>query len=315
MAKYTTPSGIELHYEAHGHSSNPPVMLIMGLGAQLTTWPTEFIDKLVEKHLYVICFDNRDVGLSSKLHKHGKPKLMLNVIKRTFRMPEAIPYTLEDMANDVTSLMDGLNISKAHLVGTSMGGMIAQIIAAKHHQRCISLVSMMSSPSGPAKSKSSFKVLFKLLRTGRNLRNKRSLIEQNVKLNQLIGSPAFPIEESQLWKLATTNIERCHYPDGYRRQLAAVAFSRNRVPLLNQINVPTLILHGSEDPLIPWQIGVETAIHIPKAKIHIVRGMGHNIPPVLCAKLTKKIAKHIYKAEQKAGKNPKRKSSPWAGDF
>lgn len=299
MAEHITSSGIRLHYQDHGDPQAPVVILIMGLGAQMTVWPEPFIEYLVKQRFRVIRFDNRDVGLSSKLDDHGQPNLITQALKQKFKLQSNPPYTLDDMAQDVIDLMDGLKIPKAHIVGASMGGMIAQIIAAKFRKRCKSLTSMMSTTGNPKLPKANLKVMWQLVTNRRGNKNEEAAIEQTVKLNRILGSPEYPMDELELRRLAEQNIKRSYHPSGFKRQLAAITSAGNRIPLLQRIKVPTLIIHGSDDPLIPVQAGLDTAIHINKSKIRIIRGMGHNIPLSLCEPLAKMIFKHARKTEMK----------------
>lgn len=307
VAEHITSSGIHLHYQDHGNKQAPTLILIMGLGAQMTVWPDSFIHYLVNQGFRVIRFDNRDTGLSSKLDEHGQPNLIAQALKRKLKMTAKPPYTLDDMAQDVIDLMDALEIKKAHIVGASMGGMIAQIMAAKFRKRCKSLTSMMSSSGNPKLPKANLKVVWQLISNRRPNRNQEAAIQQTIKLNQILGSPEYPMDELELRRLAERNIKRSYHPPGFKRQLAAITSSGNRVPLLQRIKVPTLIIHGSDDPLIPVQAALDTAIHISKSKIRIVRGMGHNIPSTLGEPLAKMIFKHIRKTEMKLARKALKK--------
>ncbi len=274
-------------------------MLIMGLGAQMTVWPELLIQELVRRGHRVIQFDNRDVGLSSKLDQWGQPNPITHALKRKLKLNQKPPYTLEDMAQDVIELMDGLQIEKAHLVGASMGGMIAQIVAAQHKARCLSLTTLMSTSGNPKLPKANLRVLWQLISNRRPNTNEESAIAKAIALNRILSGSRFDIEEAELRSLAERNIKRCYHPAGFKRQLVAITSAQSRVPLLKRIKVPTLIIHGSEDPLIPVQAALDLAIHIPKSKIRIIRGMGHHLPPPVCPSLAKMIAKHTHKAERK----------------
>ncbi len=299
MLTVQTKSGILINYEDTGDRTAPVIILIMGLGAQLTVWPDELYLGLAEKGFRVIRFDNRDTGLSSQLEQLGNPNLFKVWLSKRLPVASHIPYTLDDMANDVLELMAALRIKKAHLVGASMGGMIAQLIAAQHKKKVLSLTSIMSSSSKPKLSASSLK-LFLQLAKHRPLRvNRDSAIHYNIKLNQLIGSPAYPQDEQTLRKQATLGVDRAHNPQGFNRQLAAIAASDCRQHLMTKIKAPTLVIHGSLDPVMPVAAGKQTAAQIRKAKLKIVNGMGHDFPPALMAKMTKWISKHVKKAEQK----------------
>lgn len=298
MNTVTFDSGISLHYQDQGDKKAPAVILIMGLGCQLTVWPDEFYFGLVEKGYRVIRFDNRDVGLSSQLNNLGSPSIVKSWLSQKARIPSSAPYTLEDMAQDVLDLMAALGIKKAHLIGASMGGMIAQIIAAKHKKKVISLTSIMSSTGTPGLHKNLINIALQLAKHP-NKPNRESAIQYNVKLNQLIGSPSYPIEKKALLKNAEYHVDRAHNPIGVKRQLVAITSSGCRKQLLPRIKAPTLVIHGSEDPVIPVSSGKETAKHIRKSKLKIIEGMGHDFPPVLMKKLVKWVSKHVDKAEIK----------------
>ncbi|MEP1386049.1 MAG: alpha/beta hydrolase [Paraglaciecola sp.] len=297
MQSIRLTSGISINYQDTGKKSAPVIILIMGLGAQMTVWPDELYQGLVEKGFRVIRFDNRDVGLSSQLDELGQPSLFRNWISKHLRLKTHAPYKLEDMANDVLQLMAALNIKKAHLVGASMGGMIAQIIAAKHRKKVLSLTSIMSSPSA-ATSTPKLSLLLRLARPPIKT-NREAAIRYNIKMNHLISGSAYPIDESRLRTHATLNIDRAHNPAGVRRQLVAITTSRDRHKLLKKIKASTLVIHGSDDPIISVAGGKETAARIRKSKLKIIDGLGHNFPPILMSQMTKWIAKHATKAEKK----------------
>ncbi|MFY8326637.1 alpha/beta fold hydrolase [Pseudoalteromonas sp. ZZD1] len=299
MLTVQTKSGIIINYEDTGDRTAPVIILIMGLGAQLTVWPDELYLGLVAKGFRVIRFDNRDTGLSSQLEQLGNPNLFKVWLSKRLPAASHIPYTLDDMANDVLELMAALKIKKTHLVGASMGGMIAQLIAAQHKKKVLSLTSIMSSSSKPKLSASSLKLFLQLAKYRRSQSSRDGAIHYNIKLNQLIGSPAYPQDELALRKQATLGVDRAHNPQGFNRQLAAIAASDCRQHLMPKIKAPTLVIHGSLDPVMPVAAGKKTAAQIRKAKLKIVNGMGHDFPPALMAKMTKWISKHVKKAEQK----------------
>lgn len=295
----TTKYGIKLSYQDCGDTTAPVIILIMGLGAQMTVWPDELYFGLVDKGFRVIRFDNRDVGQSSQLDEFGDPSLVKSWLSTRFPSRLKVPYLLEDMADDVLALMSILKIKKAHLVGASMGGMIGQILAARYRKRVLSLTSMMSSSSSPKLSMTNLSVFLKLAK--RPKRNaKEAIIQYHMKMNRLIGSPNYPTEEQELHKRAKINLERGYNPAGVKRQLAAITASGDRRKLARKIKVPTLVIHGSADPVIPLSAGIETAKHIRKAKLKVVYGLGHDFPVPLMPKLTKWISKHALKSQEKA---------------
>ena len=301
-------SGITISYQDKGKKSAPVIIMIMGLGAQLTVWPDELYLGLVAKGFRVIRFDNRDTGLSSQLEQFGSPNLFKIWLNKRLPIKSRIPYTLDDMANDVLELMAELKIKKAHLVGASMGGMIAQIIAAKYKKKVLSLTSIMSSSSKPKLSASNLKLFLQLAKHRRAQASRDGAIHYNIRLNQLIGSPAYPQDELALRKQATLGVDRAHNPQGFNRQLAAITASDCRQHLMPKIKAPTLVIHGSLDPVMPIAAGKQTAAQIRKAKLKIVNGMGHDFPPALMVKMTKWISKHDKKAEQKRAQKKLKKA-------
>lgn len=300
----TISSGITLHYQDEGKKSAPAIILIMGLGAQMTVWPDSLYRGLVEKGFRVIRFDNRDTGLSTQLDEFGSPSLVKAWLSKRLPIASSAPYKLEDMADDVLQLMNGLKLKKVHLVGASMGGMIAQILAAKHKKKVVSLTSIMSSVSFTSKPK--LKLLLSLARQPRQ-GNREDAIRYNIKLNRLIGSPAFPSDERTLYEQASRSIERAYNPSGFRRQLVAITATGDRRHMMKKIKAPTLVIHGSDDPVIPLAGGQDTAKRIRDAKLKVVDGMGHNFPPALMKKMTKWISRHVKKAEKsRKGKKQKK---------
>ena len=298
MNHITTPEGIRLAYERMGNRNDPAVILIMGLGAQMRIWPDALCHALVSKGYQVVRFDNRDVGLSSQMDQHGNPSLLATWLSTKLKRKPRVPYTLKDMARDVLALMDELDIDSAHLVGASMGGMIAQILAAKHKKRVRSLTSIMSSNTSPGLPDAKLKVLLKLAKRPTPF-NREAAIRYTMRMNRLIGSPAYPMDEMELRALAETSVERSASPTGFKRQLVAITAAGDRSNLLKKIKVPTLVIHGSDDPLIPSRMGEDTAAAIRKAKLKIISGMGHDLPPLLVPELVKLLSKHLKKSEKR----------------
>ncbi|MCF6436860.1 alpha/beta hydrolase [Pseudoalteromonas sp. MMG022] len=299
MPSIVTDHGITLNYQDEGPKEAPAIILIMGLGAQMTVWPEPFFYGLVKKGFRVVRFDNRDTGLSTQLEQYGSPSLVQTWLKKRFASTAAAPYTLEDMCQDTLALMGALRIKKAHLVGASMGGMIAQSLAAKHKKKVLSLTLVMSSSSMPRLCTRNFLLFMRLLRLQPVRNNEASSINYLVRLNQLIGSPGYPQDEHTLQKQAKLSVARAHTPSGFKRQLVALTYSGSREHLLPKIKAPTLVIHGLEDPIFPLCAGQKTAQSIRKAKLKVVPGMGHNFPPELMKKMTKWVAKHVTKSERK----------------
>jgi len=298
MKHFVTSDGIELAYETFGQRQHPCVILIMGLGAQMRVWPDSLCQLLSNKGYFVVRFDNRDVGHSSHLQQHGSPSLLKAWVQQKMQRKAQIPYTLKDMSRDVVALMDTLEIDSAHLVGASMGGMIAQILAAKKRKRVRSLTSIMSAGRAPGLPDPKLKVLLQLAKRPTPF-NREASIRYTMRMNRLIGSPAYPMDEMELRQLAETSFDRAGSPCGFKRQLVAITAAGDRRHLLKKIKTPTLVIHGSDDPLIPPRLGQDTARSIRKAKLKIIPGMGHDLPPALVPKLGKLLLKHLNKAEKK----------------
>jgi len=298
MPSITTHQGLSIHYQTFGRPENPAVMLIMGLGAQMTVWPDELIQGLLEKDLFVVRFDNRDVGLSSQLDELGNANLIKAWLSQRLPIKAAAPYVIDDMAQDALALLDALKIKKAHLVGASMGGMIAQNLAAHHRKRVASLTSIMSTTSRSGLPGSDLSVLLRLAKRPKG-QSRSASIRYNVKMNRLIGSPGYPTDDLTLWHQAGQNFDRANNPAGFKRQLAAITASGDRSHLLKRIKARTLVIHGSHDPIIPLAAGEDTANTIRKSKLKVVQGMGHDFPIPLAPKLAKWIARHVWKTERK----------------
>lgn len=284
-------NGIQLAYDVQGEPNGEPVVLIAGLGLQLISWPENFCRALVKQGYRVIRFDNRDSGLSTKMNHLGKPDLAMAFFKSMFHMPLFPGYTLDDMALDTIGLLDGLGIAKAHVVGASMGGMIAQIVAAKHPERTLSLTSIMSTtgrPGLPGPTTAARNALFSTPRT----HDMNSVVEHYMRTLKVLGSPKYPTPDAVLRQQVMQNIKRNVCPQGTARQLLAVTASGDRTIMLRRVHVPTLVIHGTDDPLVPVACGRDTARWIPGAMLREIDGMGHDIPPALEETLAELIAAH-----------------------
>jgi pimeloyl-ACP methyl ester carboxylesterase len=267
-------NNLSLEYESYGSKSREAVLLIQGMSAQLIHWPLELCHELVDRGYRVVRFDNRDVGLSTKLEKAGVPNLLPG-----FRVKAAAPpYTLQDMALDAIGLLDALDIRRAHIVGASMGGMIAQLIAADHPERTRSLTSIMSTSGAADLPPSRPAALAALMTPYPPASDREALIDRLVKVRRAIASPAYPMPDDETRRLAAQSIDRCFYPDGAIRQMAAALAAGDRRSSLARITAPTVVLHGQDDPLVPVECGIDTARHIPDADLRIVPGMGHDFP-------------------------------------
>jgi pimeloyl-ACP methyl ester carboxylesterase len=270
-------NGIEIEYEQFGPSGGPSLLLIMGLGAQMILWEEEFIGLFVDRGYRVTRFDNRDVGLSSKLD-HAGPANVMQVMAQT-RSGETpdVPYTLDDMADDTAGLLDALEIERSHVVGASMGGMIAQTLAIRHPRRVRSMVSIMSSTGNPELPPAKPEAMALLMRPP--AADRESAIENGVESRKLLSGSAHPFDEERARRNTALAYDRCFYPAGQSRQTAAIIAHGNRVDRLRRLDVPTLVIHGDVDPLVPVEGGHDTARSVPGADLLIIPGMGHDLHP------------------------------------
>ena len=288
--KFVNANGIRIAYRDHGHEQNPPLVLIAGIYNQLIRWPDEFIDMLVDHGFRVIRFDNRDIGLTEKMVGKKAPSVIRITMKLFFGVPVDIPYTLDDMANDTIGLLNALEIDKAHVVGMSMGGMIAQLVTILHPKRVLSLTSIMSTTGALGKGGASFKVARQMVAP---VPKDRTALENSVITRQMFGSPAYPQTDAEVTASVAQEFKRSNNPAGYLRQMAAVRLAPSRNNRLKRVKVPTLIIHGNQDLLVDVSGGVETKKCIEHAKFVRFEGMGHNLPKVLLpqfADLIKEIA-------------------------
>lgn len=288
-------NGITLEYEDYGDPADPPILLVMGLGAQLTLWPIELVEALVARGFRVIRYDNRDIGLSHKFDGVKAPGIVRLMLLGRLGFTPRVPYTLADMANDAAGLLDALGIDSAHVVGASMGGMIAQHIAFSHPARVRSLTSIMSTTGNrrlPPARKEAIEVL-----TKRPLSNDEEvLVEHGIRIARTIGSPAYRAEEGRLRANVTAGVRRSYYPAGLPRQLAAIVADGDRRARLSRVVAPTLVIHGEADPLVPLAGGQDTAAHIAGARLETFPGMGHDLPLKLVEPMADAIAGHAKAA-------------------
>jgi pimeloyl-ACP methyl ester carboxylesterase len=279
---------LKLEAVIHGKPDAPAILLIQGLGTPLTRWQPDMIGQLVEAGFRVIAFDSRDVGLSTKMDTLGLPDVQRMMSIPAFALPLPImpvlpiPYTLADMAADAVGLLDALDIAAAHIVGASLGGMVAQWIAAWHPERCLSLTSIMSSSGNPLLPPPTPAALHALFAPLPGARDEASLVEDSIWRQKVVMSPAYPTPDEELRALFTTEYQRSGFhPTGVIRQLAALQMAGDRRPLLMRIDTPTVVLHGEDDPLIHLACGRDTAAIIPEAEFRPIPGMGHDFPKAL----------------------------------
>ncbi len=301
MSRYAC-NNIEIEAQAFGLPQHPCILLIMGLGMQMLAWPEGFCQQLVDQGFFVIRFDNRDVGLSTHFEDAGRPNLPWAIAKRTLGLPIKPIYSLDDMANDAVALLDHFGIASAHIAGVPMGGMIAQAIAINHPKRVQSLISIMSTTGArslPGPTKLARNALLEPLPAGAGNQSPAGialLVEQSIRTFSVIGSPKyFPNNEVALNTLRarlTNSIQRAYRPRGVARQLLAVLATPDRTNKLKKLIIPSLVIHGKVDPLIPLACGQATAMAIPKSKFLPVDDMGHDLPEPLWPTLTNAIGEH-----------------------
>ncbi len=283
-------NGIEIEYETAGNRGDPALLLVMGLGAQLTIWPDAVFQGLAGRGFYVIRFDNRDTGLSTDFGSWGAADVPAAIQKAMRGEKVEAPYYLKDMAADAVGLLDALGIERAHMVGASMGGMIVQIVAAHYPQRTRSMVSIYSTSGRPGLPQGKPEALA-MLGSQPEGTSREARVEHGMKLRRTIGSPAYPTPDAELRALVEKNVDRRYYPEGVGRQYLAVIASGDRVEMLKKVRVPTLVLHGEEDPLLPVECGRDVARLVPGAEIETWPGWGHDFPSALIPTLVDRIAR------------------------
>ncbi|MBY9008491.1 MAG: alpha/beta hydrolase [Candidatus Lokiarchaeota archaeon] len=286
-------NNIEIEYETFGDPSSKPLLLVMGLGAQMIAWLDDFCMKFVDKGFYVIRFDNRDIGLSTKFEEAGIPDLMKEVMALQRGETITPAYILEDMADDAVGLLDALNIEKAHICGASMGGMIVQIIAFRHPTRVLSLTSIMSTTGNPDLPQAKPEAMQVLLAPAPTERE--AFIEESVRRRRILYGSGFPYDVDRQREIAAITYDRSFYPQGMARQTVAILANGNRASKLGSIKVPTLVIHGGDDPLVPVEGGKETAEKIDGADLILIDGMGHSLPPETWPQIVDAIAKNADK--------------------
>ena len=283
---------IDLAYETFGDPSDPAILLVMGLATQMLGWPDVLCTGLAERGHFVVRFDNRDIGLSTHL-TDAPPGDLMGLLQGDM---SSASYRLSDMAADAVGLLDALGIEAAHVVGASMGGMIAQTMAIEHPQRLLSLTSIMSTTGDASVGGPTEAAMGALLAPPANTRD--GAIDGTVAVYGIIGSPAYPFDEAEVRERAGIAYDRGHDPAGVSRQLAAILASGDRTSGLRELAVPTLVLHGDADVLVQPSGGEATAAAIPEAEHVVIEGMGHDLPAALVPELVDRIARHAAAAAQ-----------------
>ncbi|MFN2236179.1 MAG: alpha/beta fold hydrolase [Anaerolineales bacterium] len=286
----TAANGIEIVYDTFGDSSAAPMLLVMGLGAQLIAWDEEFCEKLAASGYWVIRFDNRDVGLSTHFDEAGIPDVMAMIQAQMQGEALDSPYRLKDLADDAVGLLDAIGVQSAHVVGVSMGGMIVQEMAIHHAQRIRTMTSIMSSTGNPALPSPKPEAIGVLMKPP--AANREAHIESSVEASKILGGSALAFDEDRVREKAGQSYDRGLSPAGTARQLAAILASGSRKEALKSVKVPTLVIHGDIDPLVPVEGGIDTAQAIPGAQLLIIEGMGHDLPPVIWPQVIEAIIKH-----------------------
>jgi pimeloyl-ACP methyl ester carboxylesterase len=292
MAEHMASVGeLEICYETFGSPDDPALLLVMGLGTQMIGWPDDFCQALAARGLHVIRYDNRDIGRSTHFRRQRPPTIKQLLL----RDKGAASYSLADMADDGIGLLARLGIERAHVAGASMGGMIAQTMAARHPDRVLSLASIMSNTGHRWKGTPGLRIYPMFMR--RPADNREGAIESTLSTFRLIGSPGFPFEEDELRRIAQLSYERGYNPAGTARQLAAILAAGDRTDELRRITAPTVVIHGTRDRMVRPSGGRETAKAIPGARLVEIDGMGHDLPPGAWDRIIDAIVSNIQRAD------------------
>jgi pimeloyl-ACP methyl ester carboxylesterase len=282
---------LEIAYETFGSPADPPLLLVMGLATQMIGWPDEFCRDLADRGLHVIRFDNRDIGLSTHLDDRGAPDIMAVFAGDR----SGVPYALADLADDTVGLLDALGLDSAHVVGASMGGIVAQLVAIRHPERMRSLTSVMSTTGDPAVGAPAEAARGVLLAPPAP--DRASAIQRAVDTYRVIGSPGFEFDEPAVRERAGLSYDRRYNPAGVARQLAAILTTPDRTADLGRLAVPTLVVHGRQDALVNVSGGRATAAAVPGAELLLVDGMGHDLPREVWPQLVERITALVQRAE------------------
>lgn len=282
-------NGITVEYDSFGSPSDRPLLLVMGLGAQMIHWDEAFCEGLAQRGHHVIRFDNRDSGLSTRFDDAPVPDMGALVTQLMSGQKPEVPYTLDDMAADAFGLLDALGVDRAHIAGASMGGMIVQAMALASPERVRSLTSIMSSTGNPALPPAAPEAMAAL--TSPVPADIEGYLARSVEVARVIGSPGFPFDEARTRERAKLAFERGVYPQGTARQMAAIVAHGNRRPRLQQVTLPALVIHGSADPLVPVHGGRDTHEALRGAEWLEIEGMGHDLPPGTWGSITEAISR------------------------
>ncbi len=300
-------NGVTLEYDVAGPEDGTPLLLIMGFGSQMTSWPSEFRDALTAAGLRVIQFDNRDVGLSQRFQGTPAARDVAKTVAEGGK-PD-IPYTLDDMAADAAALLDELGVASAHIAGASMGGMLAQLVALNHPGKTRSLVSIFSTTGDPSLPRSTPEAQAALLAAPSSTA-RADVVAHTVKNRKVYASTRWPMDEAVVGRLAGEAYDRAYYPEGTIRQYAAIVAAPARTQRLAKLNVPALVLHGTADTLIPWQAGAHTAASIPHAEFVLLDGWGHDIPVAGVPTISDYVVGFVRRAEANRDEALSRPAAP-----
>ncbi|WP_394561242.1 alpha/beta fold hydrolase [Aquipseudomonas alcaligenes] len=282
---------VRLAYQSIGNPSDPALLLVMGLGGQLIHWPDEVVASLCQQGFRVIRFDNRDVGLSTWVGEAPEANLSYEALRYQLGLGANAPYSLRDMAGDALGLMDVLGIQRFHVLGASMGGMIAQHMADLAPQRVESLTLLMTSTSAPGLPAPDAHLLQLLAR--REAPDRAAALEQQADLLAALGSPTLAVDRQQLLSEAARSYDRAFNPQGVQRQILAILAEPSRVALLERLHVPTLVVHGTADPLLPVMHGVHVAAHIKGSELKLISGLAHRFQPAFKEPLLAAVLPHL----------------------
>ncbi|MEJ2603484.1 MAG: alpha/beta hydrolase [Gammaproteobacteria bacterium] len=289
-------NGIDIEYDEFGSPDDPAILLIMGLGMQLIAWREPFCRMLADRGYRVIRYDNRDTGHSSRFGHLRTPAIPTVVFRGLLGMRQKVAYTLSDMALDAVGLLDALGVERAHMVGVSMGGMIGQILAAKHADRVHTLTSIMSTSGHRSLPRPRREIRRHIFQARPADAARDEVVEHTVRTIELIGSPRYPTDTATIRAHAEEAYRRAYYPEGILRHVGAIVADGSRRERLRAIRCPSLVIHGTDDPLVPVEGGMDTAEYIPGARLELIPGMGHNLPEGLYETLVDLIAGHARSA-------------------
>lgn len=294
--QFTTKDNITLHYEVFGDEVAPVILLIMGLGLPASAWPPKFIEGLVRAGFRVVTFDNRDCGKSTKINEDvGFLRVLMSILKILLHLPVRAPYSLSDMAVDAEAVLDEIQVKRAHVLGISMGGMIAQVMSLNSPQRVASMVSIMSASGNPRTGLGKLRAIRAILTKPKNEESEEAVVEYLKKLTKVISAGQFSHSEAHLRTVARSMIENHYDSKATSRQLLAILSSGDRSKSLGRIMMPTLVIHGSLDPLLPLQAGEEVAEGIPNARMIKIDGMGHDLSDEVLPVVLSAVVKHCHR--------------------